>query len=54
MRPTKQGEYLRSVEVIQNIIAEQPLHMLLYFLGDSGYDRLDLIKLADLLKKELK
>ena len=43
---TKKYERIRTIEVIDNILKEQPLHMLFYFLYDSQQNRDDLFEIA--------
>lgn len=49
--PTKEGEYYRTVEMLQNITGstEEQIMYALYFLYDSSYEGCDLKIMADLM-----
>lgn len=47
---TKYCEYLRTIELFQNIYKEQGLYFAIAFLYDSQYNRQDLFNMMEILK----
>lgn len=50
MGATKNGEYRRSIEMLDKIYKEQGLYFVLAFLYDSQYDRNDILAMLEILK----
>jgi hypothetical protein len=47
-------EYLRTAELFEKILKEQGMYYALMFLYDMQYDRRDLLRMAELVKKKSK
>ncbi len=51
---TKQGEYNRTIEMLEEIFKTQGIYFVLAFLWDSGYDRDDIKNMMEILEKKVK
>jgi hypothetical protein len=51
---TKHAEYMRSIELLEEIFKTQGIYFALAFLNDSGYDRQDISNMMHILEDNKK